>query len=476
MLEKIKKVRYPYSKKNSFEIWRFEEEQMKRRLSSTDPLLKKALFLFIFSLFLQIPLMFIKGIVNERETLYSETNYSIGKEWGKYQEIAGPFLVIPYDDGYVEISYDDNGKRIEQKKYKENYYIVLPDKLETKAVLKDEVRKRGIYKATVYTGEVNIKGKFSNLKKSIPANINPYNRMYIAMGISDIKSILKVNSFKAGENLQDVELVSGTGVSRISQLANGISGEFQDSGIYSADEIPFEINLVLRGSEGMSILPFGKENHFKISSSWNSPNFYGMLPSSREINENGFSAEWNISHLVRNYDQDFSAGLSVDLSEGKAGVNFYEGITHYRQVVRASKYGVLFIMLSLLIVYLFEISSRKITYYIQYGVVGFSLALFYLLLLSLSEHLNFGYAYSISVLAVVIPNSLYIKSVTQNKKYGLGMLVFLSGVYAVLYSILQMEEYALVTGTALIMTVLYVMMYLTRNLDSFYKNETEEKN
>ena len=192
---------------------------------------------------------------------------------GEVSRDSRTFLVIPYDDGYVEVSYDDNGKRIEQKKYKENYYIVLPDKLETKAVLKDEVRKRGIYKATVYTGEVNIKGKFSNLKKSIPANINPYNRMYIAMGISDIKSILKVNSFKAGENLQDVELVSGTGVNRISQLANGISGEFQDSGIYSADEIPFEINLVLRGSEGMSILPFGKENHFKISSSWNSPNF-----------------------------------------------------------------------------------------------------------------------------------------------------------------------------------------------------------
>lgn len=447
---------------------------MKKRTMPESPLLKKAVFLFIFSLLLQIPLMFIKGIVNERNDLYNETVYSIGNEWGKYQDIAGPFLVIPFDDGYMEVSYDDNGKRIEQKKYMENYYIVLPDKLQTEAVLKDEVRKRGIYKSTVYTGEINIKGKFSNLKSTIPANINPYNRMYIAMGISDIKSILKINKFQVGNYNEDVELKSGTGLTRPDALSSGISGEFKNSNIYLDDEIPFDISFVLRGSEGISILPFGRENYFKISSPWKSPNFYGMLPSNRTINDNGFSAEWNISHLVRNYGQDFIAKNTVNLHEGKAGVNLYEGITHYRQVIRASKYGVLFIMLSLLIVYIFEISSRKLTHYIQYGIVGFSLALFYLLLLSLSEHLSFTVAYAISTMAVVIPNSLYISSVAGNKKYGIGIFFFLLGVYIVLFSILKMEEYSLITGTLLIMIVLYVVMYLTRNLDMFYNENSDE--
>ena len=297
--------------------------------------------------------------------------------------------------------------------------------------------------------------------------------MYIAMGISNIKSILKINKFQAGNYNEDVELKSGTGLTHPDALSSGISGEFK-SNIYLDDEIPFDISFVLRGSEGISILPFGRENYFKISSPWKSPNFYGMLPSNRTINDNGFSAEWNISHLVRNYGQDFIAENTVNLYEGKAGVNLYEGITHYRQVIRASKYGVLFIMLSLLIVYIFEISSRKLTHYIQYGIVGFSLALFYLLLLSLSEHLSFTVAYAVSTMAVVIPNSLYISSVSGNKKYGIGIFFFLLGVYIVLFSILKMEEYSLITGTLLIMIVLYVVMYLTRNLDMFYNENSDE--
>ena len=140
-------------------------------------------------------------------------------------------------------------------------------------------------------------------------------------------------------------------------------------------------------------------------------------------------------------------------------------MTHYRQVMRAVKYSMLFIMLSLFVVYLFEITSKRYTHYVQYGVVGFSLVLFYLVLLSMSEYFSFGTAYIIAALMVVIPNSLYIKAVTANNKYGLGMFVFLSGIYAVLYSILKMEQYALITGTLLLVLVLYVIMYLTRHIE-----------
>lgn len=133
--------------------------------------------------------------------------------------------------------------------------------------------------------------------------------------------------------------------------------------------------------------------------------------------------------------------------------------------MRAVKYSMLFILLSLFVVYIFEVTSKRFTHYVQYGVVGFSLTMFYLVLLSMSEYFSFGLAYIIATLMVVIPNSLYIKAVTKNSKYGVGMFVFLSGIYAVLYSILKMEQYALITGTLLLMLVLYVMMYITRNIE-----------
>ena len=99
--------------------------------------------------------------------------------------------------------------------------------------------------------------------------------------------------------------------------------------------------------------------------------------------------------------------------------------------------------------------------------------MFYLLLLSLAEHISFITAYGISAAAVIIPVSLYIASVTKNIKYGIGMLVLLIGIYSILFSILKMEDYALLTGTLLIMGVLYLLMYITKNMEIINKKTPE---
>ena len=131
-------------------------------------------------------------------------------------------------------------------------------------------------------------------------------------------------------------------------------------------------------------------------------------------------------------------------------------------------------MMSLVVVYIFEVVSKKAAHYVQYGVVGFSLVIFYLLLLSLSEHIGFEWAYLVSSLAIVIPNSMYVTSMTSNKKFGIGMFIFLSGIYAILFSILRMEQYALLTGSLLILAVLYAVMYLTKKADIFQSLESKE--
>ena len=427
-------------------------------LKDNNSLVKKIGFLFVLAVLLQIPMFFIHRIIDDRGYSYNNMVEEIGNEWGRKQTIGGVFLVIPYSDKQIE--YDDSGKKIEKSVVKD--YIILPDKLNAKVNLKDEVRERGIYKTTVYNGDIILEGEFPKLLNVLPNNnIYPYN-VGIGIGITDTKSLMKVEEMKVEG--KDIKLESGTGIKQY-PLNTGVSGRIYEN-LLQKDKIHFSIKFSLRGNGGIEILPFGRENHFEVKSTWKAPKFYGILPSTKVIDENGFKAEWEVSSFVRNYKQDFVDGYYSDISEGKIGVDLYEGVTHYRQVMRAVKYSMLFIMLSLFVVYIFEVTSKRFTHYVQYGVVGFSLTMFYLVLLSMSEYFSFNLAYIIAALMVVIPNSLYIKAVTKNSKYGVGMLAFLSGIYAVLYSILKMEQYALITGTILLMTVLYVMMYITRNIET----------
>lgn len=380
----------------------------------------------------------------------------LGNEWGKKQTVAGVFLIVPFDDS--ETYFDDKLEKEARRKVVKNL-IIFPDELNVNVHLKEEVRERGIYKTTVYNADIILSGMFPSVTTT--AKTFPYD-LSAGLGITDTKSIMKVEEFVIkGEN---IDLESGTGLTEHG-MDTGISGMITQD-LNKEEKIPFSVKLSLRGNEGINILPFGKNNRFEVSSSWNAPKFYGILPNTKVIDENGFKAEWEVSSFVRNYKQIFVDGGSYgDMHEGRIGVDLYEGVTHYRQVMRAVKYSMLFIMLSLFVVYLFEIASKRFTHYVQYGVVGFSLVLFYLVLLSLSEYFSFGLAYVIAALMVVIPNSLYMKAVTDNNKFGLGMFVFLSGIYAVLYSILKMEQYALITGTFLLAVVLYVIMYLTRHIE-----------
>lgn len=428
-------------------------------LKDNNSLVKKIGFLFVLAVLLQIPMFFIHRIIDDRGYSYNNMVEEIGNEWGRKQTIGGVFLVIPYSDKQIE--YDDSGKKIEKSVVKD--YIILPDKLNAKVNLKDEVRERGIYKTTVYNGDIILEGEFPKLINVLPNNnIYPYN-VGIGIGITDTKSLMKVE--KMTVEGKDIKLESGTGIKQY-PLNTGVSGRIYEN-ILQKDKIHFSIKFSLRGNGGIEVLPFGRENHFEVKSTWKAPKFYGILPSTKVIDENGFKAEWEVSSFVRNYKQEFVDEYYSDITEGKIGVDLYEGVTHYRQVMRAVKYSMLFIMLSLFVVYIFEVTSKRFTHYVQYGVVGFSLTMFYLVLLSMSEYFSFNLAYIIAALMVVIPNSLYIKAVTKNSKYGIGMLAFLSGIYAVLYSILKMEQYALITGTILLMTVLYVMMYITRNIETY---------
>ena len=461
---------------------------------TVSPVTKKIIFLFVLTILLWIPLILIGNLINDRGKLYKQTITNIGNEWGKSQKIIAPVITISYTDTSINnkdsVSNASNTKAVAVVPV-ERKFAILPEELNATIEMKDEVRQRGIYNATVYNANVKLKGYFS-------AKILKEDRKVlgcISIGLTDTKALIKINKFKIGD--MDLEAMSGTMAAPL--ITNGISGQLgpEHNNTMNKEKIPFEIDIDFRGSRDISILPLGKKNHFEIKSNWKSPSFSGVLPTERTIDNNGFSAVWEVSNLIRNYPQiiDINNDQFSDFYQDGVVYNEYDdettysdnndentivkvalfdSVTSYTQIYRACNYGILFIGMSLVVVFIFEVVSKKAAHYVQYGVVGFSLVIFYLLLLSLSEHIGFEWSYLISSLAIVIPNSLYITSMTSSKKFGIGMFIFLSGIYAILFSILRMEQYALLTGSLLILAVLYAVMYLTKKADVFQSLEGKE--
>ena len=463
----------------------------RRRVS---PVTKKIIFLFVLTILLLIPLKLIGNLINDRGSLYNQTIINIGNEWGKSQKIIAPVITISYTDTSINnkdsVSNASNTKAVAVVPV-ERKFAILPEELNATIEMKDEVRQRGIYNATVYNANVKLKGYFS--AKDFPEDKKVLG--CVSIGLTDTKALIKINKFKIGD--MDLEAMSGTMAAPL--ITNGISGQLgpEHNNTMNKEKIPFEIDIDFRGSRDISILPLGKKNHFEIKSNWKSPSFSGVLPTERTIDNNGFSAVWEVSNLIRNYPQiiDINNDPFSDFYQDGVVYNEYDdettysdnndentivkvalfdSVTSYTQIYRACNYGILFIGMSLVVVFIFEVVSKKAAHYVQYGVVGFSLVIFYLLLLSLSEHIGFEWSYLISSLAIVIPNSMYITSMTSNKKFGIGMFIFLSGIYAILFSILRMEQYALLTGSLLILAVLYAVMYLTKKADVFQSLEGKE--
>ena len=461
---------------------------------TVSPVTKKIIFLFVLTILLLIPLKLIGNLINDRGSLYNQTIINIGNEWGKSQKIIAPVITISYKDTGINnkdsVSNAGNTKAVAVVPV-ERKFAILPEELNATIEMKDEVRQRGIYNATVYNANVKLKGYFS--AKDFPEDKKVLG--CVSIGLTDTKALIKINKFKIGD--MDLEAMSGTMAAPL--ITNGISGQLgpEHNNTMNKEKIPFEIDIDFRGSRDISILPLGKKNHFEIKSNWKSPSFSGVLPTERTIDDNGFSAVWEVSNLIRNYPQiidvnndqfsDFyqdgvvyneydETTYSDNSDDGNTIVKvaLFDSVTSYTQIYRACNYGILFIGMSLVVVFIFEIVSKKAAHYVQYGVVGFSLVIFYLLLLSLSEHIGFEWSYLISSLAIVIPNSLYITSMTSSKKFGIGMFIFLSGIYAILFSILRMEQYALLTGSLLILAVLYAVMYLTKKADVFQSLEGKE--
>ncbi len=425
----------------------------------------KLVTITILMLLLLIPAVLIEEIIFEREQLNQEVVDEVSFKWGHKQQINGPILTIP-----VIYEYEEE----EKKTIYTRYWHLLPEDLKIDGEVIPKKLNRGIYEVVVYKSRVDVSGSFYLSQKPDPQDLKEirYNEAFLTIGITDprgIKSQIDLNW--NGDNL----LIDPG--SRLSELIySGVTAQIQNLRENLNQKLTFDFALDLNGSQNISFVPLGKITDVQLRSSWASPSFNGsFLPDSREVNETGFTASWSILQLNRNYPQSWIGNSHNEpMKNSSFGVDLILPLDDYQKSMRSVKYAVMTIALTFLIFFLVEIRNKKKIHPFQYALVGLALCLFYILLVSISEHTDFNLAYIVSAAGTILMISLYSLSVFRRFDQSLILIAALVGIYGFLFFTLQLADYALLMGSIGLSIILALTMYFTRNINWYNLNiETE---
>lgn len=440
-------------------------------------------------LVLLIPLNMIEGIVSERSYFRDHASKSIAQSWTGKQKIIGPVLVVPYVQYYKKREWDKNLKEYQETKYSRTKKIyILPEKLLINGSIVTENRKRGLYNVPVYSTDLDIKGNFTN-KDIIKihrkhGNTIKWKKSYLSVIVSDIRGISEQPELNW--NYKKYEFTSG---SAFEQQGNGMHANLSKLSSDKETHYPFSFQVNIKGMESIQFSAVGKSTSVNVKANWPHPSFIGRyLPSSRTITDENFDANWKLSSFSSDMPRLIKSCQKNDCRSflnNTFGVELMNSVDIYHKTERSVKYAILFISLAFITFFLFEIMKNLPLHPMQYLLVGLSLSFFYLLLISLSEHMAFIYAYSIATSASVITLGIYISTILKNMKLGIGFTVMISLLYMMLYAILISEDNALLMGSLLFFSILSLVMFVTRKLDWYDVTnklanqtvfETEEKN
>lgn len=412
----------------------------------------KAVVIGMLVLILMIPSVWIMTIIDEREAFRVEALSDITSKWGSSQYIAGPVLVIPTT--YADTFYNSKPK---------NVYI-LPEILDIQGDLQPETRHRGIYDILLYKSELNVRGKFdlNNIQElDLLEKKVIFEKAYLEFGIPDLKGL--TNNIKL--NWGKKEISAKTGLKANASVSKGL--HFLIPLQSDTKEYVFSMNINLNGSEQIRFSPSGKDTKVKITAPWNHPSFCGdFLPQQKSIDDQHFEAQWKIFNLNRNFPH-ISFGNPIYIEDNFFGVKLFYPVDQYQQTTRSVKYTFLFLSLTFVCFFLIEILSKKQIHPIQYLLIGSGIVLFYLLLLSLTEHMAFSLAYFIACFSMIVLIALYTNSSIGEFKLTMIVSTVLLTLYGFLFINLQLQDYALLVGSLGLLLTLAAVMFFTRKIDWF---------
>ncbi len=412
----------------------------------------------ILILLLLIPVTMIESLIRERSQLRESVVTEVSSSWSQSQRLAGPILSIPY----TYLLETSDGDLVERT----GYAYFLPDALDISGTVSPEVRYRSIYEVVVYTTNLNVSGTFAEPDFST-FDISPENVLWddaaITVGLPDLRGINdavtlqwegQMYAFGPGTATNDI-VESG-----ITTPINLLSSDGAEDGRYS---FGFELNL--NGSRALHFMPLGQETNVTLQSVWADPSFAGaFLPDERSVSPEGFSATWKVLHLNRNYPQAW-LGRQHSIAESAFGVRLLMPVDAYQKATRSAKYAIMFILLTFVTFFFIEVMNATRIHPIQYIMIGFALSIFYVLLLSISEHLTFNIAFILSSIAITVLITLYSIVLFKSRRLTLLTAGMLTLMYGFIYTVLQLQDYALLIGSLGLFIVLAAFMYLSRKID-----------
>jgi inner membrane protein len=430
----------------------------------TQTVTAKVLGIGVLALLMTIPLMQVRELVRERQQLRVGAITQIAQGWGGRQVLGGPVLVVPTIQP-VPVAQG------QPPQWRAGSESMLADALKLDVAMAVETRSYGIYAAPVFVATVKLSGQFraQDLAQFRRASDAPWQggKAELRLPIGDLRGLQEVSELRI--NGQPARFESST--DHLGPWPNVVVPIDLDT--LDDQPIDMQITLKLAGTEALQLLPLARSTDVTMRASWSDPSFVGAaLPLEHKIDATGFSAHWHLLDLNRSYGQhwtDTDSDMSAALQASTFGVQLYQPVDVYQRNVRAGKYGLLFIAMTFVAFFLFEVLKRLRMHPVQYLLVGAALATFYVVLLALSEQIGFGPAYALAAAAVAVLVGGYAMAVLRARRAGLLLGGVLGLIYAMLYGLIAAEQYALLIGALVLLAMVGLMMYLTRRID-WYAN------
>ena len=424
----------------------------------------KTLMMIGLTILLLMALGSIGGVVHDRQRYRAQAVEEIARSTAGSQLLEGPALFVPYSDRIVTLQPGPNGTQREVEKIETGTWVFFPESLDVKGTMQSLPRMRGLYEVRVFELDSTLR---ANFRVQIPVDDDPSSPRTIGspqlgIGISDVRGLVGDPSLLVSGVRHALQQGNGNGRSGLhAVLAAPAPGSVVDIGVL------FESSL--QGTETLSIAPLAGRNVVELESPWPHPQFHGdFLPRSRSVTPEGFKGRWEISALATDAQSLYRARLNRTTESAATeaiSVTLVEPVNVYSQVDRATKYGLLFVLLTFGAFFLFELFKRLRIHPIQYGLVGLAIAIFFLLLLALSERIAFGLAYVAAASACVALIGFYLAQVLGGWQRGLGFAGMLGALYGALYGLLISEDNAMLLGASLLFAILAAVMILTRKID-----------
>ncbi|GAB1595440.1 cell envelope integrity protein CreD [Lysobacter claricitrinus] len=438
----------------------------------------KLVLVAVMTVLILIPLAMVNGLIGERERYRDQAVTDIGNMYGGRQTLVGPVLTVPYSEmADVEETGRDGIVRTVRKRQSFEWTF-FPTRLDATGPLVPATRKRGLYRVPVYEWNGVVTADF---EVQIPTDAADTDRI--------------IGTPVLGYALSDVRGLHGTPRVRIDgrdvALQEG-AGARDDAGMHATLATPApgarfsltsRLDVQLAGTQSLAFVPVGKRNTIDIHSTWPHPSFQGLSPWRSDVSNAGFKAQWQVASIATDAQRQYYArqaanvrAISNTIVDGGAlptlGVVLDDPVDAYTMADRATKYGVLFVAITFVGFFMFEVIRQLPIHPIQYGLVGLALVIFFLLLVSLSEHIPFPTAYVIASAACIGLIGFYLSAVLRSALRGTAFAVMLGLLYAALYGLLISEDNALVLGSVLLFAILAAVMVATRRLDWYRVGST----